>query len=62
MIEKLLVPVDENLNEHKIKQLRELAIINGTLREKLWMNPDTSEQSFERAKVKVRFSISVFHD
>ena len=33
MIEKLLVPVDENLNEHKREQLRQLAIMNGTLRE-----------------------------
>ncbi|WPT14450.1 Splicing factor-like protein 1 [Picochlorum sp. SENEW3] len=33
MIEKLLVPVDEELNEHKKAQLRELALINGTLKE-----------------------------
>ena len=33
MIEKLLVPVDENMNEHKREQLRQLAIMNGTLRE-----------------------------
>eukprot|EP00600_Ochromonadales_sp_CCMP1393_P007531 CAMPEP_0174968102 /NCGR_PEP_ID=MMETSP0004_2-20121128/7942_1 /TAXON_ID=420556 /ORGANISM="Ochromonas sp., Strain CCMP1393" /LENGTH=579 /DNA_ID=CAMNT_0016217287 /DNA_START=15 /DNA_END=1754 /DNA_ORIENTATION=+ len=33
MIEDLLRPEDEGLNEHKQKQLRELALINGTLRE-----------------------------
>lgn len=33
MIEQLLVPVDEELNEHKKAQLRELALINGTLKE-----------------------------
>ena len=33
MIEKLLIPVDENMNEHKREQLRQLAIMNGTLRE-----------------------------
>lgn len=33
MIEQLLVPVDEELNEHKKAQLRELALINGTLKD-----------------------------
>lgn len=33
MIEKLLVPDDEALNEHKKAQLRELAALNGTIRE-----------------------------
>ncbi|GMH41440.1 hypothetical protein BSKO_09350 [Bryopsis sp. KO-2023] len=33
MIQKLLVPVDEVLNEHKRNQLRELAELNGTLRD-----------------------------
>ena len=33
MIEKLLVPVEEDLNEHKRRQLRELAELNGTLRD-----------------------------
>ena len=32
MIEELLVPVDEDNNEHKKRQLKELAEINGTLR------------------------------
>jgi hypothetical protein len=33
LIEAILRPVDDTLNEHKQKQLRELALINGTLRE-----------------------------
>ncbi|KAJ7526258.1 hypothetical protein O6H91_17G090400 [Diphasiastrum complanatum] len=33
MIEKLLVPVDEVINEHKRAQLRELASLNGTVRD-----------------------------
>lgn len=33
LIEDLLRPEDDALNEHKQKQLRELALINGTLRE-----------------------------
>ena len=33
LIEKLLVPVDEDKNEHKRQQLRKLAELNGTLRD-----------------------------
>eukprot|EP00899_Mesostigma_viride_P027006 jgi/Mesvir1/7490/Mv19250-RA.1 len=33
MVAKLLVPVEEGANEHKRTQLRELAALNGTLRE-----------------------------
>ncbi|KAM7531081.1 hypothetical protein LguiB_034491 [Lonicera macranthoides] len=33
MVEKLLQPVDEGLNEHKRQQLRELAALNGTIRD-----------------------------
>ncbi|XP_010926686.1 splicing factor-like protein 1 [Elaeis guineensis] len=33
MVEKLLQPVDETLNEHKRQQLRELAALNGTIRD-----------------------------
>ncbi|XP_044467697.1 splicing factor-like protein 1 [Mangifera indica] len=33
MVEKLLQPVDEVLNEHKRQQLRELATLNGTIRD-----------------------------
>jgi hypothetical protein len=33
LIEMLLRPVDETHNEHKKKQLRELAAINGTLKD-----------------------------
>ncbi|XXQ34868.1 Branchpoint-bridging protein [Plasmodiophora brassicae] len=35
MIEKLLQPVNEDNNEHKARQLRELAAINGTLRDEI---------------------------
>jgi hypothetical protein len=52
MVTDLLVPVDETLNDHKRRQLRELALINGTLRaDRMWVNP---EASFERANVKVK--------
>jgi splicing factor 1 len=50
VIEELLVPVDEGKNEWKRAQLRELAEINGTLRDRMWMQPETP--SFERATVK----------
>ncbi|KAL2558486.1 splicing factor-related [Forsythia ovata] len=33
MVEKLLQPVDEVLNEHKRQQLKELAALNGTIRD-----------------------------
>lgn len=33
MVEKLLTPVDEVLNEHKRQQLRELAALNGTIKD-----------------------------
>ncbi|KAG6472796.1 splicing factor-like protein 1 isoform X1 [Zingiber officinale] len=33
MVEKLLVPMEETMNEHKKFQLRELAALNGTLRQ-----------------------------
>jgi len=50
MISDLLVPMDETKNEHKRQQLRELAEINGTLRDRAWMNAEP--QSFTRADVK----------
>lgn len=33
MVEKLLVPMEEGLNEHKRAQLPKLAILNGTVRD-----------------------------
>jgi splicing factor 1 len=33
IVKDLLTPVDDDKNEHKQKQLRELALINGTLRD-----------------------------
>jgi splicing factor 1 len=35
MVEQILVPVEESKNEHKARQLRELASINGTLRDEM---------------------------
>jgi splicing factor 1 len=35
MVKQLLVPCDEEKNEHKARQLRELASINGTLRDEV---------------------------
>jgi len=51
MVSDLLVPIEEGKNEHKRQQLRELAEINGTLRDRLWME-SPPEQSFERSNVK----------
>jgi len=54
VISDLLVPIDEGQNEHKRQQLRELAEINGTLRDRMWMSHplDSLGPSFERAQVK----------
>jgi hypothetical protein len=41
LVRQLLVPVDEGRNEHKRAQLRELAEINGTLRDRAWQEPET---------------------
>ena len=38
---RLLIPVEEGKNEHKRKQLFELARINGTLRENNWEHEKT---------------------
>eukprot|EP01117_Protostelium_nocturnum_P012086 TRINITY_DN4428_c0_g1_i1.p1 TRINITY_DN4428_c0_g1~~TRINITY_DN4428_c0_g1_i1.p1 ORF type:complete len:426 (-),score=125.80 TRINITY_DN4428_c0_g1_i1:104-1381(-) len=52
MVKDLLTPLEEGKNEHKRQQLRELAEINGTLRDRMWgTNPD-DEASFDRAEVK----------
>jgi len=50
MVEQLLVPVEEGQNKHKQDQLRELAVINGTLRDKNWK--DFEPRSFDAANVK----------
>jgi len=41
MVKRILVPVEESKNKHKIEQLRELARINGTLRENNEWQPRT---------------------
>lgn len=48
-VRKLLVPVEEGKNEHKRQQLRELAEINGTLRDKSW---NISSRTWDPANVK----------
>jgi len=60
MITDLLVPVEEGKNEHKRQQLRELALINGTLRDNAWMQPN-SERTWEPAKVKCQICGEVSH-
>eukprot|EP00005_Dracoamoeba_jomungandri_P010833 CAMPEP_0174275300 /NCGR_PEP_ID=MMETSP0439-20130205/59750_1 /TAXON_ID=0 /ORGANISM="Stereomyxa ramosa, Strain Chinc5" /LENGTH=349 /DNA_ID=CAMNT_0015367391 /DNA_START=282 /DNA_END=1331 /DNA_ORIENTATION=+ len=39
LVRKLLVPMDDEVNEHKQLQLRKLADYNGTLRENNWNTP-----------------------
>lgn len=58
-VRDLLVPVEEGKNEHKRQQLRELAEINGTLRERIWINPEPL--SFDPAQVKCAICGEVSH-
>jgi len=51
LIQELLVPVEEGKNEWKRQQLRELALMNGTLRDKMWVNPLEIEP-WERPNVR----------
>jgi len=51
-VARLLVPMDEEQNDHKRKQLRELALINGTLRDKTWLAPEVEERNWKPAAVK----------
>ncbi|KYR00357.1 hypothetical protein DLAC_03103 [Tieghemostelium lacteum] len=48
LVREFLVPVEEGKNEHKRQQLRELAEMNGTLRER----PAYIARSWERADIK----------
>eukprot|EP01116_Phalansterium_solitarium_P018852 TRINITY_DN5118_c0_g1_i1.p1 TRINITY_DN5118_c0_g1~~TRINITY_DN5118_c0_g1_i1.p1 ORF type:complete len:448 (+),score=148.91 TRINITY_DN5118_c0_g1_i1:145-1488(+) len=59
LINELLVPMDENLNKHKQAQLRELAEINGTVRDRHWFAQE--EQSFTRPTVKCEWCGEVSH-
>eukprot|EP00698_Gefionella_okellyi_P017753 TRINITY_DN5236_c0_g1_i1.p1 TRINITY_DN5236_c0_g1~~TRINITY_DN5236_c0_g1_i1.p1 ORF type:complete len:474 (+),score=85.72 TRINITY_DN5236_c0_g1_i1:118-1539(+) len=63
LVTELVTPVDDDRNEHKKNQLRELALINGTLRDselcrhcgnpghKVWNCPEKTSQSFKPANV-----------
>ncbi|PRP82987.1 hypothetical protein PROFUN_09938 [Planoprotostelium fungivorum] len=53
LINDLLVPVDDSKNEHKTRQLQELAKINGTLRgDRTWGFAGADEVSYDPANVK----------
>eukprot|EP00242_Pyramimonas_sp_CCMP2087_P007067 CAMPEP_0198199408 /NCGR_PEP_ID=MMETSP1445-20131203/2713_1 /TAXON_ID=36898 /ORGANISM="Pyramimonas sp., Strain CCMP2087" /LENGTH=419 /DNA_ID=CAMNT_0043869247 /DNA_START=192 /DNA_END=1448 /DNA_ORIENTATION=+ len=49
MVRSLLVPVDEEANEHKRAQLRELASINGTLRDEEYWEKERLRKEEEEA-------------
>jgi len=55
MVEKLLVPLDEKQNAHKRAQLRELAVINGTL--KLDLCRLCGKEGHKQAACPVRISL-----
>jgi splicing factor 1 len=64
-VSALLVPTDDEKNEHKKKQLRDLALINGTLRDTSWAveaavvsEPD---RVWQPAKVKCEHCGEVSH-
>lgn len=59
LIREILTPVDENLNRLKHAQLRELAEMNGTLRDRSWLDP--AERSFEMSNVKCAICLETSH-
>jgi len=59
-VQGLLVPVEEGKNEHKRQQLRELAEINGTLRDRSWNQP-LEGRSWTRPEVKCEYCNEVSH-
>jgi len=59
MVQELLVPMEEGKNEHKRQQLRELAEINGTLRDRMWMQ--SSDMKVDQAEVKCAICGEVSH-
>jgi len=52
MITDLLVPIDEDKNEIKRGQLRELAEINGTLVNRTWNGASAMDLSYKQANVR----------
>eukprot|EP01113_Clastostelium_recurvatum_P023889 TRINITY_DN2850_c0_g1_i6.p2 TRINITY_DN2850_c0_g1~~TRINITY_DN2850_c0_g1_i6.p2 ORF type:complete len:494 (-),score=107.92 TRINITY_DN2850_c0_g1_i6:129-1610(-) len=62
VIKEILVPVDETTNEHKRMQLRELAEINGTLRDpSLLADPNAPPQTWKPADVQCSICHEVSH-
>lgn len=59
MVAELLVPVDDERNEHKQKQLRELALINGTLRDEEYCNL-CGEKGHRQYECPARHSTSTY--
>jgi len=59
MVRDLLIPVEEGRNEHKKNQLRELAEINGTLRDNNTWN--ISQRTWDAANVKCAICGEVSH-
>ena len=53
-VSQFLVPTDDDKNVHKQAQLRELALINGTLRDNTWAPQQTmpEERTWQPAKVQ----------
>lgn len=59
LVKELLVPVEEGKNEHKKSQLRELAQINGTLRDNNTWN--INQRTWDAANVKCAICGEISH-
>ncbi|KAF8413136.1 hypothetical protein HHK36_001112 [Tetracentron sinense] len=63
MVEKLLIPVDERMNQHKLAQLKELAELKGTLRdENLCKVYGEHGQKYPCPSLKTTFKVDVACD
>ena len=47
MVEQLMHPVADELNDHKRQQLRELALLSGTMNEEVWVAPEAAAAAKE---------------
>ena len=59
LIEKMLRPIDDSKNEHKQKQLRELAIINGTLKSHDMPEATVMLQSKDELFEEIRYAFRI---